>query len=56
MTEDELNDYASELLTDSMLMNHCERNGRHYCCSYHEGFEDGMDMLIERMMKGTSNA
>jgi hypothetical protein len=39
---------ALDLLNESMRRSVCIRNGRGYCCDYHQGFEDGMDELMTR--------
>lgn len=49
MTEQELDEMASELLAQSLAMNACRNDGRRYCCEYHQGFEDGMDALMTVM-------
>ena len=52
MTEAEVNALADELLGQSMVLTGCERGGRRYCCSYHEGFTDGLDAMIEALELG----
>lgn len=46
-----LDDVATQLLNESLALNGCDRlrGGRKYCCSYHQGFEDGMNILIDNI-------
>lgn len=45
MTDIEMLQLAEQALADSLIINGCDRS-RRWCCSYHAGFEDGMDVLI----------
>jgi hypothetical protein len=56
MTELEMYELASQMLDDSIFINGCDRKTHRWCCAYHAGFEDGMDVLITTMMEGTKNA
>lgn len=49
MTEADLDMIAAHLLLESLALNNCDRRGGRYCCAYHQGFEDGMGMMIERL-------
>jgi hypothetical protein len=44
-------DVIRELLNDSMRLTKCVnlRGHRRYCCSYHEGFEDALDIARQWM-------
>lgn len=46
MSEAELDALAEALLLDSRRINNCD-TVRRYCCSYHQGFRDGMDMIMQ---------
>jgi hypothetical protein len=56
MTELEMYELATKLITDSIFINGCDRKHHRWCCAYHAGFEDGMDVLITTMMRGKPNA
>jgi len=35
-----------ELLAESLWLTDCGGNGRDFCCSYHEGFADGVETAL----------
>lgn len=52
VTDEEL---AAEVLTESRRQNGCEdlfAKTARYCCSYHEGMADGLDIFLDRRSKG----
>lgn len=48
-SEDDMGQMADAIVQDSMFLNNCDRGGRRYCCSYHSGMEDALDLFIGRL-------
>ena len=47
--EPPLDSLAREILNDSMRLTTCVRGKANFCCEYHDGMEDGMWMLLDRI-------